>query len=167
MRLFVYGTLRDPDIRSIVLGSWRGLAAPALLRGCDAVQVKGASYPALRPRAVGCARGFILTAIDLPTLERVAHYEGDEYRVSRRQPLVDGRGPVDALIFLALRDVPLSKRPWRLEEWQRCYKRAALLRTDAWMARWRAGNSPEIGGLPLAWRQVEQQPGFDLGVFSD
>ena len=156
MRLFVYGTLCDADVRSIVLGAWQGLAVPAVLRGCDAVQVKGTGYSALRPRAVGCVRGFILTAIDLPSLTRVGHYVSDEYFVSRRQPFVDGHGPIGALIFLARRDIALSKRSWQLEEWQRRHKRAALSRIDAWMARYDAGISHEYRGLPFAWRQVER-----------
>lgn len=167
MRLFVYGTLRDADLRRIVLAGWQGLAVPALLRGCGVVQVIGASYPALRSRAAACVRGLILTGIDPSTLARIGHYESDEYRIALRQPVVDGIGPVDTLIFLACRDVALSKRVWRLEVWRCRHKTAALLQTDAWMARWRADTSSSVPGLPLALRRVDRRAAVSLDEFSD
>ena len=154
IRLFVYGTLCDPDVRSVVLGGWKGCIVPAFLRGQIAVKIVGQNYPALYPQAVGCVAGLILSGIDVRTLTRVSHYESDEYQVLRREPIVIGHGPVSALVYFTRRDVGLSRRRWKLEEWQRRHKQKSLARIDHWMRLWHAGNPLNVQGLTFVCRQL-------------
>jgi hypothetical protein len=167
MRLFVYGTLCDAEVRGLVMGGQCGDALPATLRGYVAVRVIGAKYPALRRQPAGCVAGFILSGFDFATLTRISHYESIEYRVVHRQPVVFGHGPLDALLFLARRNVALSQRLWTLKEWQYRHKRRELPRIESWMARWRPDNPIDAQGLRFACRQIERAGEFDLRQVSD
>jgi gamma-glutamylcyclotransferase (GGCT)/AIG2-like uncharacterized protein YtfP len=89
MRLFLYGTLRDPDL----LASFAGRPVPitpATLRGWRRVAVLSSRYPTLR-RARGVVEG-VLATVDRRTLLRLAVYEGPSYRL---MPVVvhTARGP--------------------------------------------------------------------------
>ena len=167
MRLFVYGTLCDADVRTLVLGGLDGVVTPASLRGYTTVRVIGAKYPALRLRAAGCALGLILSGIDFYTLTRISHYESGEYHIVHRQPIVPGHGPVDVSLFLSRRGVALSQRRWTLQEWQRRHKIAALSRIGSWMAQWRPGNPTDARGMHFACRRVERASGINFSRISD
>ena len=167
MRLFVYGTLCDADVRDLVFGGRSSEALPAALRGYVAVQVIGAKYPALRRQPTGSVYGLVLSGLDYATLTRISHYEGDEYRVVQRQPVVFGHGPVDALLFLVRRNMALSRRRWTLREWRYRHKLRELSRIDSWMARWRPDNPLDARGLHFACRQIERVGEFGLRQVND
>ena len=167
MRLFVYGTLCDADVRELVFGGRSSEALPAALRGYVAVKVISAKYPALRVQPIGCVRGLVLSGVDFATLTRISHYESDEYRVVQRQPVVLDLGPIDALLFLARRNVALSQRRWTLREWQYRHKRRELSRIDSWMAGWRHDNPLDARGLHFACRQIERAGELDFRQVND
>lgn len=81
MRIFVYGTLRDPRVFARIAGSLAPLdsALPARLPGWRRVRMAGTPYPTLLrdPRAE--ADGLLL---DVPhaALRRLHAYEGPAYR---------------------------------------------------------------------------------------
>ena len=79
MRLFLYGTLLDPDL----LAAFAGRAVPstpATLRGWRRVALRDSRYPTLR-RARGAVLGVLVT-VDRPSLARLAAYEGPSYRLT-------------------------------------------------------------------------------------
>ena len=167
MRLFVYGTLCDAEVRDLVMGGRHGEALPATLHGYVAVQIIGVKYPALRRQPAGIVAGLLLSGFDFATLTRISHYESVEYRVVHRQPVVFGHGPLDALLFLARRNVALSQRRWTLREWQYRHKRRELPRIDSWMARWRPDNPLDSRGLRFACRQIKRAGEFGLRQVDD
>lgn len=125
--LFVYGTLRDPDLLSGVLG--RPLRErqmlPAAAPGFVAVHYPRRIYPALVRRPGGAAPGLVLT--DLTPFERdlLDAFEGDEYRPTRIPVMVDVELH-EAFAYLPAIEVPADARPWTLETWQVQHKPRVL-----------------------------------------
>ena len=79
MRLFLYGTLLDPDLLSTFAGRPVSLI-PATLQGWRRVALPDGRYPTLR-RARSTVVGALAT-VDSATLARLAAYEGPAYRLT-------------------------------------------------------------------------------------
>jgi gamma-glutamylcyclotransferase (GGCT)/AIG2-like uncharacterized protein YtfP len=80
MRLFLYGTLLDPDTlasRGGVSGAPTRLVA-ATLRGWKRVKMRDECYPTLRRDRTGSVRGAVVT-VRAQMLARLAAYEGPAY----------------------------------------------------------------------------------------
>ena len=125
--LFVYGTLRDPDLLSGVLG--RPLRATAMLAaaapGYAAVHYPGRIYPALLRRPGAAAPGLVLT--DLTPFERdlLDAFEGEEYRRAIIPVMIDEELH-EAGAYLPAIDVPADAPAWTLAGWQDEHKRRVL-----------------------------------------
>jgi hypothetical protein len=125
--LFVYGTLRDPDILTGVLG--RPLAPDSLLSatapGFRAVPYPGRVYPALIRSPGAAAQG--LVALGLTSFEHdlLDAFEGDEYRRDRIAVMIaEELHEADAY----LPDVSVSQDApdWTLAHWQAEHKAKVL-----------------------------------------
>ncbi|SFC68170.1 gamma-glutamylcyclotransferase family protein [Streptomyces aidingensis] len=95
--LFVYGTLRFPEVLRALLGRVPE-RVPAAVRGWRAAALDGRAYPGLVPRAAAVTEGALLrglAAADWAVLDR---FEGDEYRLARI-PLA-GAGEASACAYL-------------------------------------------------------------------
>ena len=117
--LFVYGTLRDNELRAAVLARpSAGLAAAA--PGFAAVHYPGRRYPALVRRPGAVAAGLILTDLTAFELDLLDAYEGDEYRRAIVPVMIDEELH-EAFAYLpavAIRDQP----DWSLSAWQAEHK---------------------------------------------
>jgi hypothetical protein len=79
LRLFLYGTLKDPER----LAGFAGRPVPvipATLQGWRRVTLLDGRYPTLR-RARSLVEG-VLATVDRPTLARLMAYEGPPYRLT-------------------------------------------------------------------------------------
>ncbi|HVY51925.1 MAG TPA: gamma-glutamylcyclotransferase family protein [Devosia sp.] len=125
--MFVYGTLRDPDLLSGVLARpLRGEAMlPAVAPGFAAVHYPGRIYPALVRKPGGAAAGLVLT--DLTAFERdlLDAFEGEEYRPAPI-PVMIGEELHEAAAYLPTVAVGAEAPPWELEAWQRLHKPRVL-----------------------------------------
>lgn len=127
--LFVYGTLRDPDILAAVLGrtvSSQDLVA-ATAPDCAAVYFPGELYPALVTRLGHAAPGLLLmqpTSDDIAALDA---FEGDQYRRGPLQATTPA-GPVAAEVYWPAITVAPSAIDWTLERWMREHKPGVLSR---------------------------------------
>jgi hypothetical protein len=125
--LFVYGTLRDPDLLAGVLA--RPLRGEAMLAaaapGFIAVHYPQRIYPALVRRPGGSAEGLVLT--DLSPFERdlLDAFEGAEYE-PMPIPVMVGEELHEAVAYLPTARVPPDSPPWILAEWQRRHKPRVL-----------------------------------------
>jgi len=125
--LFVYGTLRDPDLLAGVLGrSLRAdVALAAAAPGFRAVLYPNRVYPALLRSPGTAAAGLVL--MDLSPFERdlLDAYEGEEYR---RQvlPVMIGEELHEAEAYMPAIAVPADAAPWSLEDWQATHKSRVL-----------------------------------------
>lgn len=135
MRFFFYGTLIDPDVRTLVLGAPCAVE-PAELAGWERRAIVGESYPLVLPRAGGRVEGVLARGIDAPGRRRLEVYEGDAYDVIdvevRR---ADGRQK-RALVFVPSRGSPLraSTSDWSYARWARNDKARFLREIAADMA---------------------------------
>ncbi|MEQ1768591.1 MAG: gamma-glutamylcyclotransferase family protein [Devosia sp.] len=125
--LFVYGTLRDPDILLALLG--RALNADAMLLahapGFVAVNYPGRVYPALVRYPGGAAEGLMLT--DLTPFERdlLDAFEGNEYRRDF-VAVVIGEELHEAEAYLPTAMVKPGAPTWELSRWQAEHKERTL-----------------------------------------
>ena len=121
--LFVYGTLRDPELLAAVLGRPSiGLAAAA--PGFAAVHYPGRIYPALLRRPGAVTAGLVLTDLTGFELDLLDAFEGEEYRRGILPVIID-----EALheAFAYLPAVAVSNQPdWSLARWQAEHKARVL-----------------------------------------
>jgi hypothetical protein len=121
-RLFVYGTLRDPELFHAVAG--RPLSAfsprPLRLAGFRAARLAHAPFPALVRAEGASVAGLVLSGVDRGTLARLVRYEGPAYELR----CVREHGALFA--FVPRSDVELVAEDWRFEEWRRARKPAVL-----------------------------------------
>jgi hypothetical protein len=125
--LFVYGTLRDPDLLAGVLA--RPLNGDAMLAarapGFAAVHYPNRPYPALVRLPGAAAEGLVLT--DLTPFERdlLDVFEGEEYRPSLI-PVMIGEELHEAFAYLPAIAIPSNADPWTLANWQIKHKPSVL-----------------------------------------
>ena len=125
--LFVYGTLRDPDILASLLD--RALsphqATEAYAAGFAAVHYPGRVYPALVPAPEGAAPGLILSDLTPGELAILDAFEGDEYR---RDAIAvhTASGMIDAQVYLPVLPIPADAGPWTLHNWTLSHKPGLL-----------------------------------------
>ncbi len=125
--LFVYGTLRDPDLLAAVLGRPLRGAGRHVARapGFRAVHYPGRIYPALIRVPGAAAEGLLL--IDLSPFERdlLDAFEGDEYRRAAIATIVE-EDLFEADAYLPAIAVPNAGEDWSLERWQFQHKPRVL-----------------------------------------
>ena len=127
--LFVYGTLRDPDLLTGVLGRpLRGEAMHAARApGFRAVPYPGRIYPALVRAPGAAAEGLLLT--DLTPFERdlLDAFEGEEYRrTTIAAVLADEPELHEADAYIPAMSVADTGEDWLLADWQRLHKPRVL-----------------------------------------
>lgn len=79
-RLFVYGTLRFPEVLVELIGRCPELIA-AELPGWRVAALPGRVYPGLVPAAGGVARGVVLSGLDAGEWVVLDAFEDDEYEL--------------------------------------------------------------------------------------
>jgi hypothetical protein len=129
--LFVYGTLRDPDVLGAVLGRAfdRRAVMTAVAPGFRTVAYPGRSYPALLRAPGATAAGLLLLGLSRFELELLDAFEGTEYRRALLPVIVDAElHEVEA--YLPSAAIPAVAPDWSLEDWQRRHK-AAMLAAEA------------------------------------
>lgn len=126
--LFVYGTLRDPDLLAGVLA--RPLDGAAMLAatapGFRAVAYPRRIYPALVRVAGDAAPGLVLADLTPFEHDLLDAFEGEEYRRSPIAVMI-AEELHEAFAYLPSIAVPADADPWRLEDWQRNHKPRVLV----------------------------------------
>lgn len=79
MKIFVYGTLRDDQVRTAVLGHDVARTIPATMPDHAPLLVKGEAYPMIRPAQGQTANGMILCDLSQADVDMLDKFEGDEY----------------------------------------------------------------------------------------
>ncbi len=127
--LFVYGTLRDPELLAAVLGRplRRERIHTARAPGYRAVHYPGRIYPALIRAPGAAAEGLLLT--DLTPFERdlLDAFEGDEYRrATIAAMLADEPELHEADAYIPAVAIADEGEDWSLDHWQRLHKSRVL-----------------------------------------
>lgn len=161
MRLFFYGTMRDPDVRRLVLGDRAAALSPrrALLQGFQPSCARDGDYPVLVRRAAARAQGELVEGLHYADLLRLFHFEGPGYHPSRQLVIESHGRRLDAWVLLPDGRRLASAKQWRLRQWQLYRKPRILPRLRIWMQEYDRleGNSVDIT-WPVrrqlrAWRQ--------------
>ncbi|QJE73006.1 gamma-glutamylcyclotransferase [Aerophototrophica crusticola] len=141
MLLFAYGTLLDPDVRSIVLGrpSPDGEGRPALLRGYRRVAVVGEAFPALAEDPAGTVAGRLFPLRNDFERQRVQFFEGYAQTLVESVVECSVAGPVPAFACLGSAGLVLGGEGWDFASWVEAHKPTYLSATAAWMAAWETG----------------------------
>jgi len=138
--LFVYGTLRDPDLFRLVTG--RPLSTfsprPFALAGWRVAKLKSAPFPVLARVLEARAPGLVIGPLAPVSIERLKRYEGPEYVLAPLRYLGIGER---LAIFLPCVPLEMTGDDWELEAWTAEHKPAALaaIRRNPWL---RAGRKP-------------------------
>ena len=136
--LFVYGSMRDVEVRSLVLGRTPPAlrTEPAWMPGAAAAVVPGESYPYLVSVEGARACGELVHGLDERCLDRIVFFEGDEYAFVECEVERAGGERVAAMHFggVAIAQAPVVA--WSLRRWQAREKPAFLSMTREYMALW-------------------------------
>ena len=156
--LFVYGSMRDEDVRALVLG--RDPPAirtePAWMPGVAAVRVPGESYPYLVSSDGASAPGELVHGLGEEGLDRILFFEGDEYGFTESVVERAGGQRVAAMHFggVAIPEGPIV--PWSLERWQAREKPRFLSMTREYMALWGRATQAQAEAL---WQRLIREHG--------
>jgi gamma-glutamylcyclotransferase (GGCT)/AIG2-like uncharacterized protein YtfP len=112
MRVFLYGSLMDPEVFARVAGTAAPVEAarPALLPGWRRVFLRGMPFPTLLRDPKAAVDG-LLAAIPQRLLPPLHAYEGPLYRFLSVRVLSEG-APVAARAWIARPDRADATRPW-------------------------------------------------------
>lgn len=120
-RLFLYGTLLDRELRAAVIGTGPQEPVPATLRGFRRVRLAGTPYPTLRPTTGAAVNGLFLGGLTPASLDRLAVYEGQAYRLIRCTVSVSDRR-FAARVFTAAPSRATTEI-WSFDAWAACQRR--------------------------------------------
>ena len=121
--LFVYGTLRDPDLLTAVLGRRpdRAAVAAAPAPGFRTIVYPGRPYPALIRAPGGAAEGLALVGLSRRERMVLDAYKGEEYSRAMVPVMVDGELH-EAETYLPTAPIGADAEAWTLEAWQQLHK---------------------------------------------
>lgn len=133
--VFVFGTLVHHEVLELVVDRSvaPGELVPAVLAGHRRETAAGASYPVLVADPVGAVDGRLLRRPSLRDIQRLNHYEADEYAAAQLVVTVAAR-PQPAWVFMALDHLVPSGEPWDLERWAAAHLEQHRRRLARWMA---------------------------------
>ncbi|WP_375450744.1 gamma-glutamylcyclotransferase family protein [uncultured Devosia sp.] len=121
--LFVYGTLRDPDLRRALLSRRADGDAITVAQapGFRAVHMPGRVYPGLVALAGASAPGLLLQGLTAAELDMLDAFEGDEYHRATLVVLTE-TGETTAMAYLPTMSVSTDATPWTLAHWSLIHK---------------------------------------------
>lgn len=153
--LFVFGTLLDPDLVSVVIGSdISGFRTePARVHGQKAVRAAHAAYPILVEHPEAVTHGLLIHGLTDEQVERIAFYETHEYELSGIH-VHRAEEPVHARAFFSIDAVIPSEDLWRLAEWQRQHKKLALVEAELALGHF---GTLDLAQISAHWPEITRQ----------
>ncbi|MBS1303501.1 NUDIX domain-containing protein [Loktanella sp. SALINAS62] len=131
MRLFVYGTLRDAELRDAVAGPG-GSVSPAMLRGYAVKPLADSVVPLIVPQRDAVAPGLVWDGLTTAQADRLALYEGayDYSLITVTVTDADG-GDMEAMMWLPPADARAGDGDWSFDHWQTHYAETSVLAATA------------------------------------
>ncbi|HAH10000.1 MAG TPA: hypothetical protein DCL54_10320 [Alphaproteobacteria bacterium] len=140
---FFYGSLRDPDVLSAVLGrSLEGLTfAPGQLQAFRAERALAYSFPLLVPTHGAVAEGLVTTGLSGEDVARIAYFEDSDYvRAIQMVEVADSLVP--AHVFMAAERLESSGETWDFGRFQ-THDKALLLAVTRHVMQDHYGRTPQ------------------------
>ncbi|MQA85790.1 MAG: gamma-glutamylcyclotransferase [Streptosporangiales bacterium] len=125
--LFVYGTLRFPEIWDALIGRAPD-RSPAVAEGWRAAALPGLIYPGLVPHPEGSAAGLFVSGLTAGEWRVVDIFENDLYEL-RRLRLADGRR---AWAYVCAPTVEVCPHDWSADEFADRHLAAYVPQCIAW-----------------------------------
>ncbi|GHA24895.1 hypothetical protein GCM10007989_20690 [Devosia pacifica] len=135
--LFVYGTLRDEDVRHAVLRGHQPMAiVDATIVDHVTVYFPMRAYPALVRKTGAHAPGVILFGLRAQDMLALDDFEGEEYRRTR-VTVETAIASQHVWVYRPRRWIAPAAPRWSIEHWRRHHKQTELKREQALVARLR------------------------------
>lgn len=152
--LFVFGTLLDADVRSVVLAEeiHKRALVSAVAIGYQTFKLPDETYPILSPSPENQVEGGILTGLSRTQWDRLNFFEGDEYTLADIQVFAKGE-PMDACYYGERSVVPGASSVWRLDWWQKHHKHDFLSLIIRYMALFENGDLEQAEAL---WQSMQE-----------
>ena len=152
--LFVFGSLMDRDVLSLVAGmevSTLELQA-ATVSGYQQAEVAEESYPVLVESAGSGCNGLLIYGLTRIALDRILFFEGEEYLLSpiSAHPKETGNQAVNAFYFRDAGVYSVLENAWSFETWQAEHKESFLVASREYMALFGSMTAAEADAYWLA-----------------
>ncbi len=135
MRYFFYGSLRDLDMLSVVLG--RTLhpdeSASAVLEDHRLVKAHEEEFPLAVPAPGFQVNGIVFTTGISEDEQRIRFFEDYDFELTTCHPVLSGGIKVEALFCGVPTGVEAEESEWDFEEWRRRHKHGFLRVVRAFM----------------------------------
>lgn len=153
--LFLFGTLRDPALFSVVFGRpQEGLACGAAhLSDHMAMRVDGADFPVLVSAPRRRQPGLLVDGLAPAEIARAVFYESSGYRLAAVRLSVAG-APTMARAFLPTGRLPVSGERWRLAAWQRRHRLRVVTAAELVLEHF---GRVDAAGFDALWPEIERQ----------
>ena len=135
---FFYGTLRDADVRDVVMGPGPvGALSDGELPGYRCAPAEGGRFPGVVRAQGAAAAGVLAAGVDLAVAAQLSFFEGEgyDYGVERR-PITGAQGARQAWVFLPTGQLRLGPGVWDIEIWRRRFKAEFVASATAAMRRY-------------------------------
>ena len=115
--IFLYGTLRHPDLLAVVAGTDRLACTPATLPGYAVARAPGGAYPLIAPDPGADAKGLLLCDLTAQARARLDYYElAFGYRLAKVS-VRTAKGVQPALAYFPPESAQNGVGPWDLAAW--------------------------------------------------
>ena len=153
--LFVFGTLLDPDLVSVVIGAdiSEFRLEPARVHGHRAVRAAHAAYPILVEHPEAVTHGLLIHGLSEDHVERIAFYETHEYELGAIHVHAE-EIPTRARAFFSVDAVIPSEDAWVLAEWQRRHKKLALVEAELALGHF---GTLDLAEISARWPEITVQ----------
>lgn len=149
---FFYGTLRDAEVRRIVLGPGAAtpVAEPAVLEGYRCAPAEGGRFPGIVAEDGAVASGVLVRRASLDAAARTSYFEGDgaDYDIVPRTVGLGGGQQALAWVCIPAASLPVEPGRWRFDDWRRRWRSAFLENARVAMAQ---ATPAELGRYRLVW----------------
>jgi hypothetical protein len=152
--LFLFGTLRDPALFSVVFGRPQAalVCRAAHLPEHAAMRVDGADFPVLVAAPGRRQPGLLVDGLTPAEIARAVFYESSGYRLAVVRPRVDGVLAL-ARAFLPTGRLPASGERWRLATWQRRHRLRVVTAAELVLDHY---GRVDAAGFDALWPEIER-----------
>ncbi len=136
--LFVFGSLMDRDVLSLVSGMDASslVLQPGTLHGYQQSEVVEECYPVLVANESSSCNGLLIQNLTPLALERILFFEGEEYFLAP-VTVVPQAGQATSVKAYYFRDAgvyTVRAEPWNFEAWQTEHKASFMVASEQYMA---------------------------------
>lgn len=161
--LFVFGSLMDPQVLSLVSGMSESALelVPATVQGYRQGEVVEESYPVLVACKSAQTEGLLINGLSSLALQRILFFEGDEYQLQPIDTVTASGQPVAAHYFCDAGVYTVRDTSWDFALWQQIHKASFIEASRQYMALFGTMTAAQADAH---WNELTQQNGSYAGT---